>query len=210
MSGRPISGWPTSDQPAPERLGAEAPLAIPAPPSFTAADLAAACEQGREEGAALAARSDTARAARALRDIAAGLDTAAAAAADLADAHAGALAALIVEALIAAFPSLEARLGPAEAAALVDLLLPGLAREPAVSVRVAPGGVAAIEALLTRLPDPRRGRVTVEADARLGDAAVAVEWRDGGAVRDDAAIRAAVLAAIAGLARATGTDGEDA
>jgi hypothetical protein len=88
--------------------------------------------------------------------------------------------------------------GEAEVRQLLAHLLPALQREPRIAVRVSPAVAEAIRADLLLLDDDLAARVTVTAaDMPPGDARVA--WTDGSLVRDQAAIHAAMVAALAGL-----------
>ena len=181
--------------------------AAPSLPTFSAAELAAAHEQGVEDGMRQAREAGALRAAEALSQIAHALQRSAQDATDAAQRSAEALGGVLVDAMRAAFPSLEARFGPAEVVVLVRALLPGLSREPAVRIRVAPHVAAAIAAECAALPDPERARLTVEPDAALGEADLHISWHDGAALRDGAEIRRAVLEALLALA---GADERDA
>ena len=61
-------------------------------------------------------------------------------------------------------PALCARHGAAEVAALTRAVLPALAREPRVTIRVSPHVVAAVEQELARLDPELHGRVVAGAD----------------------------------------------
>lgn len=88
--------------------------------------------------------------------------------------------------------------GEAEVRQLLAHLLPALQREPRIAVRVSPAVAEAIRADLLLLDEDLAARVSVSAaDMPPGDARVA--WTDGSLVRDQAAIHAAMVAALAGL-----------
>lgn len=210
---------PPPERPPPGHAPLEhPPLQRPQPqlaaaPGFSEAELAAAREQGLQDGLSRAAEAGAAQAAqagRALDDIARSLRAAADAAVELGQRHAAALGGVLLQALAAAFPALEARFGPREARLLARAVLPGLLREPAVSVRVAPAALEALAKELARLPAAARAQVTIEPDEALGDADIRIGWRDGEAVRDGAAIRAAVLEALGVLAAGGPMEGNDA
>jgi len=87
--------------------------------------------------------------------------------------------------------------GEAEVRQLLAHLLPALQREPRIAVRVSAAVAEAVRADLL-LDDDLAARVVVTAaNMPPGDARVA--WTDGSLVRDQAAIHAAMVAALAGL-----------
>ncbi len=201
-----IRPWSVPDDfdagPAPGEVAPRPSAATPLPAGPTEADVAAARVAGREEGLRERACDAATQSARALQDIAHALARDAVTASTVADRAAAALAHVVARAVVAAFPSLEARFGPTEVAALVRVVLPGLAREPAVLVRLAAASFDAVDAELAGLPPSDRARIELVVDPALGDADVRLSWRDGGAARDGMAIRAAVLAALATIGEA--------
>lgn len=187
-------------------------LAAPAfsTPVFTGDDIAEARAQGQRDAVQVAERSASERTARALEQIAGELDRAAEATADTARRTSVALAEVVVRVFAAAFPRLEARLGPAEVEAFAGMLLGGLSREEAVLVRVAPEGQGALQAPLAALPEVARARIRIESDATLGPADLRVAWEDGSASRDAVAIRAAVMEVLGTLVPEAADQGGEA
>lgn len=195
----------------PPRIAMGAPVtgAVGGPvaaPSWTAADIAAAHEQGLHDGAQAAQRDALASIATTLQQIAATVSASAEASAISAQRSADALADVLVRGFVAAFPALEARFGGGEVGLLAAAILPGLAREPALTMRAASGAADALAAVLSRLPSAQQARISIEIDADLGDADLHVVWRDGAAIRDGTAIRDAVFAALDGLAMTERSD----
>ncbi len=172
--------------------------APPAPPDpatdagASQADLIDARRAGFAEGCRHAAEDDAAQRAdavgRALAGITASLVGADAAARQAVDERAAAVARLLLAALAALVPTLCARYGVAEAAALARAVQPALRHEPAVSVRVNPHTSAALQSALDTLdPDLRERLRFIETDA-VAEGDVRVEWQHGAAVRDAAAL----------------------
>jgi len=169
-------------------------------PAFTAAELAAAREQGWAEGHAAALQETAAAQDVALRESAGQLvDQLAALARDLrqeAEQRAEAIADLLLEMLAALFPSLNAAHGEQEALALVRALMPGLARMPAVTIRSNPTlvGTLAREIERVELADPAAITVIPSESVPPGD--VRLIWAEGGASRDAAETWARVSAML--------------
>jgi flagellar assembly protein FliH len=162
------------------------------PPSFSAADIAAAraeaWAEGHEAGSTEARAGLAADTHGLLDDIARLLREAGTAAADIADRSAESIARLLLDCLAAIVPALCARHGEAELLALIGAIRPALAREPSVTVRLNPRHIPALMRELDRLdPDlsERMQLVPVEAIAP-GD--LRVSWQDGAAIRDAAAL----------------------
>ena len=159
-----------------------------AEPTYTCAELAeartASWRDGQEAGAAAAGASTAATTNALLATIAAALHDAESAAVRIAEHSVEAVARVLMDSLAKLFPTLCAQHGEAELCALVRTILPALAQEPALTVRVNPRHTPALMRELDRL-DPelveRVRLVPVEAIA-AGD--VRVSWRDGTATRD--------------------------
>ncbi|MDE2517326.1 MAG: hypothetical protein KGL12_14960, partial [Rhodospirillales bacterium] len=142
---------------------------------------------------------------RALDAVTEALRRAADAGRELAELRAGQLAAWLGEALAAALPALCARHGAAEMQAVIGAVLPALIGEPEIEIAVATDAQPAVVRALTGL-DPRiaaRVRVTPAEAMASGD--LRIHWQDGMAMRDGAALCAAVLDILApsGLASAS-------
>lgn len=96
-------------------------------------------------------------------------------------------------------PDLARRHGLEELAAMVRDCLAELTEEPRVVVRVADALLDPLRARLDREPGVQSfaGHLVLLADDRLGPGDLKVEWADGGAVRDGAALMRAVDTALA-------------
>src|SRR5208282_4111939 len=169
-------------------------------PTYTAAELAEARAEAWAGGhAAGTAEANTTIAAttRLLLDaISAALRDATAEATAVAERSVEAIARLLLDSLAKLFPELCERHGEAELCALIRTILPALAQEPTLTVRVNPAHTPALMRELDRLdPDlvERVRLVPVEAIA-TGD--VRVSWRDGTARRDTAALWQQVRAVL--------------
>ncbi len=172
----------------PEGDEAEPEIIVPA---FTAEDVEAARLSGYEAGVA-AGRAMVQGAREAALD---GLLAAIRAA--LADAAAGAklraddigreLARMLVGSLAAVLPDLVRRHGAAEISRLVQELLPPMALEPEILVRVAAGDRDALAADLDRLDAHLASRVRLIAEAGMKAGDVVITWKNGRASRDSAA-----------------------
>jgi len=150
--------------------------------------------EGRAAGRAEEAGGNEAQAAAALAMIARGLDAAGAEMREAAEESAAALARLLLAVLDAALPGVVAHGAEDRVAALVASLLPALAEQTRIVVRVAP---PIAEGVAARLAADPRMEVTGDAAVAPGDARV--EWRGGCAesVLEDR--RRAVRAALATL-----------
>jgi flagellar biosynthesis/type III secretory pathway protein FliH len=178
--------------------------AMPVPdilnPTYTAAELAEARAEAWAGGHAAGtedANGTIAATTRSLLDvIAVALRDAKAAATSVAERSVEAIARLLLDSLAKLFPALCERHGEAEVRALIHTILPALAQEPAITVRVNPVHTPALMRELDRL-DPELVEcvrlVAVEAIA-AGD--VRVSWHDGSAVRDTAALWQQVRAVL--------------
>jgi flagellar biosynthesis/type III secretory pathway protein FliH len=178
--------------------------AMPAPevisPTYCAAELAEARAEawaaGHAAGTAEANRTIAATTRSLLDSIATSLQDARTAAGAIAERSVETVARLLLDSLAKLVPSVCARHGEAELCALVRAILPALAREPAITVRLNPTHTPAVMRELDRLdPDlvERVRLVPVEALA-VGD--VRVGWRDGSASRDTAALWQQVRAVL--------------
>ena len=157
-------------------------------PTFGAEDLAAAREQGWAEGreSALAeavAQHELAftRAATAVAEQMAGLQREWRAAAEE---NARATARLVFDVVGALFPALNAAHGEQESLALVRALLPGLARQPAVTVRAHPSfaGKLARELEQHELIEP--GRIQIVPVDTISPGDVRLLWAEGSSGRE--------------------------
>jgi flagellar assembly protein FliH len=168
----------------------------PTEPTFTATELAeaqaAGFDAGQRAGRAEMEASLHARSVESLAKIAQLLDSAAESAACAAEESATALAHLLLAAVGSGFPALRARYGESELRHMIAAILPMLAREPRVTVRVHPALANAVASEFAALQGPAGEALTVMADASLplGDATIL--WADGQAVRDSEAARRAM------------------
>lgn len=159
-------------------------------PGFSAADVAAARAQawaeGFESGAGEAQKRATRDVGVLLDRIAATLRETRADVMAIAEQAADAITRTLLDSLGAVLPALCAQYGDDELRALVRKILPALAREPSVTMRLHPAHIPALMRELDRLDPELSERVhllPVEA-IPLGDARVS--WQDGIAVRDAA------------------------
>jgi hypothetical protein len=159
-------------------------------PGFSAADIAAARAEawadGFESGAAEAQKRAANEIGTLLDRIAATLRDTRGDAAAIVEQAADAIARTLLDSLGAVLPALCARNGEAELRALVRTILPALAREPSVTMRLNPAHIPALMRELDRLEPELIERVhllPVEG-IPLGD--VRVSWQDGVAIRDAA------------------------
>jgi flagellar biosynthesis/type III secretory pathway protein FliH len=169
-------------------------------PTYTAAELAEARAEawaaGHAGGTAEANTTIAATTSLLLDAIAAALRDATAEATAVAERSVEAIARLLLDSVAKLFPVLCAQHGEAELCALIRTILPALAQEPTLTVRVNPAHTPALMRELDRLdPDlvERVRLVPVEAIA-AGD--VRVSWRDGTALRDTAALWQQVRAVL--------------
>jgi flagellar biosynthesis/type III secretory pathway protein FliH len=178
--------------------------AMPAPevinPTYTAADLAEARAEawaaGHAAGTTEANGTITATTRSLLEAIAAALHDAKAAANTVAERSVEAIARLLLDSLAKLFPALCERHGETELRALIHIILPALAQEPTITVRLNPMHTPALMRELDRLDPELVERVRllpVEAIA-VGD--VRVSWHDGSASRDTAALWLQVRAVL--------------
>jgi flagellar assembly protein FliH len=169
----------------------------PPPPTFSEAELAAAraagFEAGRQAGRAQAAEGTRATVAATVATIARKLDDAAAAAGEVAEDSANALLGVLLATLGVCLPVLRAKHGEAELRHFINAVLPGLVRQPHVSVQVHPSLVAAVTQELAVLPRHGGPTPTIEACPEIPPGDAVVFWEDGRAVRDSAAAWAAVI-----------------
>jgi flagellar biosynthesis/type III secretory pathway protein FliH len=169
-------------------------------PTYCAAELAEARAEGWAGGhaAGTAETNNTIAAASRLLldDIAASLRDAKTAGDAVAERSVEAIARLLLESLGKLLPELFERHGEAELCALVHTILPALAQQPTITVRLNPVHTPALMRELDRL-DPelveRVRLVPVDAIA-LGD--VRVSWCDGTASRNTAALWQQVRAVL--------------
>jgi hypothetical protein len=184
-------------EPEPEPEPAPEPPPEPEPdplPALLDAARAEGFAEGREAGRREAMASIDAAAAVALREAAAGIALSMTEAREVAEATADAVARAALAAVIAALPSLAERCGEAEVIRFAEGLLPCLAGEPGVTLRVAPDLVAPVAARFAR-----EARLEVLGDATLARGDARAAWRGGQAARHAEAARRVVMDAFAGF-----------
>lgn len=180
------------------------PPAPPAPqaPGITQAELDGAIAMARAE-AVHDARMDWQRGALqaqadALMAIAQALTNAEEDARAMAESVAEGLARTILSITVGLLPAACARHGPNELRAVLRRLLPTLAQQPRVVVRLSPAVLEDVRADLTQLDEDLAAAVILT-PATLAPGDARVTWTDGALIRDTAAMRAAVTAALTGL-----------
>jgi flagellar biosynthesis/type III secretory pathway protein FliH len=161
-------------------------------PAFSPDDVEAARLSGYEAGVA-AGRAMVQGAREAALDgmlaaIRAGLADAAAGARQRADDIGRELARLLVASLAAVLPDLVRRHGATEISRLVQELLPPMALEPEIVVRVAASDREALAADLGRLDAHLASRVRLVTEAGMSAGDVVIAWKNGRASRDGAAL----------------------
>jgi flagellar biosynthesis/type III secretory pathway protein FliH len=165
----------------------DAALRQPVAPTFGADELRAAREHSYDLGhAAGLAEAEAARAAFETMTLAAIAGAMASARTEImavAEDAATALARAVIAAMAASMPALVERSAVDEISALIDRLLPGLAREPNIRVLVAPDIAEAVGARLELLDPEDRARMTVAGQDGLAVGAARLVWSAGYAER---------------------------
>jgi len=178
------------------------PEPAPPPPSFALAELEAAQRLAGAD-AVCAARAEWEQSAlydrtQSLIAIAAALADARHEASLLADTVADGVARTMLSMLAGVLPNLCARHGGSEVRVLLRHLLPTLAQQPRIAVRVSSDVMDGVQKDLALLDEDMAASVVLTAAALLpGDARVT--WTDGALVRDQAAIRTAISDALTEL-----------
>lgn len=173
------------------------------PPVFTEAEVTAAradaYAEGHRNGLAQAAADRAEVTRQMLGTIADRLDGAGAEAVRVAEESADALARLLLGTLATMLPALCARHGAAEVAALTRAVLPALAREPRVTIRLSPHVVRVVEQELDRLDPDLHARVSLSPTDTVAPGDARIAWQDGAASRDAAALWRKVAETLAPL-----------
>ncbi len=185
---------------APGETPDDEPFAEPAPDAAELAELRdGAYAQGRaDERVALAAeRSDAA--ALTLRALADALQDARHEAASVAEAAAEETARLLLRVLGTMMPALCARHGGADVAALVRAVVPALAHEPRVTIRVSPHVRAEVQAQLAAVAEEWGERIKLIATDAMAPGDVRIAWDSGTASRDVGELWNGVVAQLAPL-----------
>jgi flagellar assembly protein FliH len=179
---------------------ADAPREIPA---ATQAEIALARDEAYAEGLcsglaqAAADRAEVSR--QMLATIADRLAHAAGEARQVAEDAAHSLARLLLGTLAAVLPATCARHGATEVAALARTLLPALAQEPRVTIRISPHVTEALQAELAQLDAMVASRIVVVPTDAVVPGDVRISWDDGVAMRDTAALWQQVSEVLAPL-----------
>lgn len=178
------------------------PVPEPVEPSFSSGEMEMARQTAAEAAVAQACaeweRSDAHARTVALHAISAGLAAAQEEGRVLAEAAADGTVRVILTLAAGLLPAYCARHGEGEVRRLLAHLMPSLQREPRITVRVSPAIADRVRADLLEDGDlAARISVTAAPGMALGDARVA--WADGSLVRDEAAIHAAMVAALGEL-----------
>ena len=182
-----------------EALQPDGPLpADPADVPLTPADVEAACAAAVRGARSEWEQSDLHARTQALGTLAAGIADARTAARAAAEAVADGVARTMLSMLAGALPGFCAAHGDAEARALLRHVLPALAQEPRVTVRVHPGLVAGVQQDVALLDEDLAERINV-LPAALEPGDVRVAWTDGALSRDTKALLTAMQDALAEL-----------
>jgi flagellar biosynthesis/type III secretory pathway protein FliH len=168
-------------------------------PVFTAAELEAARAESREAGRIESEHGFLAARVQLLSAIASGMADAHAGGVEVAEATAEAVARTMLSALAAILPGLCAHHGADEVRALARALLPRLADETRITVRVHPLMIPALTDEIGTLDHEVAERVVLIPTEQIPPGDVRIGWQDGSAVRDAGRIRAAVEDALARL-----------
>jgi flagellar assembly protein FliH len=173
----------------------------PPAPSFTEADLAAAraeaYAEGHRRGLAQAAADREEVTRQLLATIAERLQQAGGEAARAAETAAESVARLLLGVFAAVLPTLFARHGAAEVAALARAVLPALREEAAVTLEVSPLLAREVGHALEKLDAVTRAHTTLSVSEAVAPGDVRILWQDGAAVRDGAALWREVAEALA-------------
>jgi flagellar biosynthesis/type III secretory pathway protein FliH len=169
-------------------------------PTYTAAELAETRAEAWAGGLAVGT-ADTnstiaATTSALLESIAAALRDANAAASAVAERSAEAIARLLLDSLAKLLPALCERHGEAELCALIRIILPALAQEPTITVRVNPVHTPALMRELDRLDPDLVECVRLVPIEAIAAGNVRVSWHDGSATRDTASLWQQVRAVL--------------
>ncbi len=168
--------------------------------TFTAAELEAARAEARQAGcdaaSAAAASADHAMIRATVAAVAEQIAAAHNELHDLADQSAASVARLLLGSLGVVLPELAARYGEAELQAIIRIVLPGLFKEPAVTLRINPRHCVALSREIERLDPDLAARLLIVPTETIPAGDARIGWRNGGATRDAAALWAQVTATL--------------
>jgi hypothetical protein len=179
-------------------------LCKPADPVFGQADLIAKRQEGFDAGYA-AGIADAAVSREAYRTaaevhaigiISTAMTSGCQQTADVADQAAEALARTLIAAMRAVMPNLIERSALNEVGAMLARVLPGLSREPSVSVKVPRDIAAYVAATFDTLAPEHREKITVLGEDAMGPGEARVCWGAGYARRDAARVWLDVMEAL--------------
>jgi flagellar biosynthesis/type III secretory pathway protein FliH len=169
-------------------------------PTYSAADLAEARAEawaaGHTVGTADATTTTAATTLGLLDSIAAALRDARAQAGAVAERSVESIARLLLDSLAKLLPALCERHGEAEVCALIRIILPALAQEPTITIRVNPAHTPALMRELDRLDPDLVEHVRLVPIEAIAAGNVRVSWRDGSALRDTASLWQQVRAVL--------------
>jgi flagellar biosynthesis/type III secretory pathway protein FliH len=170
-------------------------------PTFSLAEVEAARAQGaqaaREATSAEATAADHAIVRQTVTAIAEQLTAAHNELLDLAEQSAAAIARLLLGSLGAVMPEFAARHGEAELQAIIRIVLPGLFKEPAVTLRINPQHCTTVAREIERLDPDLAARLQIVPSETIPAGDARVGWRNGGATRDAAGLWTQVAATLA-------------
>jgi flagellar biosynthesis/type III secretory pathway protein FliH len=109
------------------------------------------------------------------------------------------LARLLLASLGAALPTLRRRFGGVEVARVAREVLPGLAREARITIRLSPLVRADLDRELARLDPDLAARIAIVPTDTVAPGDVRISWQDGTALRDGAQVWAGVVETLASL-----------
>ncbi len=174
---------------------AGAPGTEPAPAADPQQDIAEAVEYAR----AAWAQADTHLVASALATIATTIQEAASQASTIAEEYAADTAKTILAMVAAYLPNRCRDHGPAEVEALMRRLLPRIAQQSRLVVRVNPALLSPLQAQLATLDDDAAANVVLTGVPALTPGSAHVKWANGSLQRDTEAIRMTIEAVLSEL-----------
>ena len=168
-------------------------------PTFTAEELEQARAEAKAVGRAEAERGLTASRLQMLSTIAAAMTETRASAQAHAESMAEEMARCILSALRICLPSLCSRHGAPELRALSQFVLPLLADEPHITIRVSPHMIPVLQDEVGALDFEIRDRIKLVPVEAMAPGDMRINWTDGAAIRDTGRAIAAIEQALAQL-----------
>ncbi|HEX3346900.1 MAG TPA: hypothetical protein VHS58_02220 [Acetobacteraceae bacterium] len=164
------------------------PPAEPSAPPPAAPDIDAIRDEAFADGLRAGTERAEAQRTEALARLATALTESLAETAATSRAHAEesatAIARVALGALCAALPTICARFGAAEVAALARAVLPGLSAAPRIAIRVHPADTRALEVAVASLEPELVSRLEITPSAALPEGDLRMGWQDGHASRE--------------------------